>query len=136
MLTKDKGPDLEDALQQLGAKRIEATLVASLALEGALGTREIVERTGLRQPEVSVGMQVLRSRHGVEAEAVPRQGKGRPMHRYRLVAQPADMLAYYESEGRRTIDRFNSAMTTVRRYFQSTPSGPRGNPATAAAASA
>ena len=133
MLTKDKGPDLEDALQQLGAKRIEATLVASLALEGALGTREIVEKTGLRQPEVSVGMQVLRSRHWVEAEAVPRAGKGRPMHRYRLVAQPADMLAYYESEGRRTIDRFNSAMMTVRRYFQSTPSGARPTPASASA---
>ena len=133
MPSKDQDPDLEDALQQLGAKRIEATLVASLALEGALGTREIVERTGLRQPEVSVGMQVLRSRHWVEAEAVPREGKGRPMHRYRLVAQPADMLAYYESEGRRTIDRFNSAMTTVRRYFQPTPSAPRGSPATASA---
>jgi predicted transcriptional regulator len=133
MLSKDQGPDLEDALQQLGAKRIEATLVASLALEGALGTREIVEKTGLRQPEVSVGMQVLRSRHWVEAEAVPREGKGRPMHRYRLVAQPSDMLAYYESEGRRTIDRFNSAMTTVRRYFQATPSAPRPSPAAASA---
>ncbi|MEA3136267.1 MAG: hypothetical protein QOJ26_1715 [Thermoplasmata archaeon] len=133
MLSKDKGPDLEDALQQLGAKRIEATLVASLALDGALGTREIVERTGLRQPEVSVGMQVLRSRHWVEAEAVPRAGKGRPMHRYRLVAQPADMLAYYESEGRRTIDRFNSAMTTVRRYFQSAPSASRPSHAAASA---
>ena len=135
MPLKDQGPDLEDALQQLGAKRIEATLVASLALEGALGTREIVEKTGLRQPEVSVGMQVLRSRHWVEAEAVPRAGKGRPMHRYRLVAQPADMLAYYESEGRRTIDRFNSAMTTVRRYFQAgpPPSAPRGTPAAASA---
>ena len=135
MPTKDQGPDLEDALQQLGAKRIEATLVASLAREGALGTREIVERTGLRQPEVSVGMQVLRTRHWVEAEPVPREGKGRPMHRYRLVAQPADMLAYYESEGRRTIDRFNTAMSTVRRYFTGPPmaQSPRGTPATTAA---
>ena len=133
MPSKDQGPDLEEALQQLGAKRIEATLVASLALEGALGTREIVERTGLRQPEVSVGMQVLRSRHWVEAEAVPREGKGRPMHRYRLVALPAEMLAYYESEGRRTIDRFNTAMVTVRRYFQSAPSAPRPSQAAASA---
>ncbi|MFA5945040.1 MAG: ArsR family transcriptional regulator [Candidatus Thermoplasmatota archaeon] len=133
MPLKDQGPDLEDALQQLGAKRIEATLVASLALQGALGTREIVERTGLRQPEVSVGMQALRGRHWVEAEAVPRAGKGRPMHRYRLVAQPAEMLAFYESEGRRTIDRFNTAMGTVRRYFQPTPAGSRAASATASA---
>jgi predicted transcriptional regulator len=117
MPNKDPAPDLEEALQQLGAKRIEATLVASLAQQGSLGTREIVERTGLRQPEVSVGMQMLRGRHWVEAETVPRHGKGRPMHRYRLVAPPADILAFYESEGRRTIERFNDAMSTVRRYF-------------------
>src|ERR1044072_6354743 len=48
-------PALEETLQQLGAKRIEATLVARLALDGALGTREIVERTGLRPPHGSVG---------------------------------------------------------------------------------
>lgn len=114
---KEHAPDLEEALQQLGAKRIEATLVASLAKDGSLGTRDIVEKTGLRQPEVSVGMQMLRSRHWVEAETVPREGKGRPMHRYRLVARPADILAFYESEGRRTIERFNEAMATVRRYF-------------------
>jgi predicted transcriptional regulator len=114
---KEQVPDLEEALQQLGAKRIEATLVASLAKQGSLGTRDIVEKTGLRQPEVSVGMQMLRGRHWVEAETVPREGKGRPMHRYRLVARPSDILAFYESEGRRTIERFNDAMSTVRRYF-------------------
>ena len=118
MPAKDSAPDLEDALQQLGAKRIEATLVASLAAKGSMGTRDIVARTGLRQPEVSVGMQVLRGRHWVEAESVPREGKGRPMHRYRLIARPGDILAFYESEGRRTIERFNNAMSTVRRYFQ------------------
>jgi predicted transcriptional regulator len=117
MPNKDDKPELEDALQRLGAKRIEATLVASLAQGGPLGTRDIVEKTGLRQPEVSVGMQVLRGRHWVEAEAVPREGKGRPMHRYRLVAAPAEMLAFYESEGKRTIDRFNEAILTVRRHF-------------------
>lgn len=125
-------PALEEALQQLGAKRIEATLVARLALDGALGTREIVERTGLRQPEVSVGMQVLRGRHWVVAEPVPREGKGRPMHRYRLVAAPTEVLAHYESEGRRTIDRFNTALQTVRRAFTSV----EGKQPPAAAASA
>src|SRR5688572_5956487 len=108
---------LEAALQQLGAKRIEATLVASLAHGDALGTRDIVEATGLRQPEVSVGMQMLRTRHWVEAESVPRHGKGRPMHRYKLVARPAEILAFYESEARRTIEQFNAAMSTVRSYF-------------------
>jgi predicted transcriptional regulator len=126
-------PALEEALQQLGAKRIEATLVARLALDGALGTREIVERTGLRQPEVSVGMQVLRGRHWVVAEPVPREGKGRPMHRYRLVAAPAEVLAFYEGEGRRTIDRFNTALQTVRRHFSSVRDGKQPSPVAASA---
>jgi predicted transcriptional regulator len=80
-------------------------------------------------------MQVLRGRHWVVAEPVPREGKGRPMHRYRLVAAPAAVLAFYEGEGRRTIDRFNEAMSTVRRYFSgsSFADSMRRTPAAAAA---
>ncbi len=107
--------ELQDALQRLGAKRVEATLVSSLVEQGPLGTRDLVEGTGLRQPEVSVGMQVLRDRSWVQAEAIPRAGKGRPMHRYKLVADATTIRKHYENEGKRTIDAFNQAMQVVRR---------------------
>lgn len=107
--------DLQDALQRLGARRVEATLVAVLATAGPLGTREIVARTGLRQPEVSVGMQVLRDRGWVQSETVPRVGKGRPMHSYRLAVASPQVRRHYEAEARRRLDEVNGALQTVRK---------------------
>jgi predicted transcriptional regulator len=109
--------ELLEALQRLGAKRVEATLVAALAQGEPLGTNDLVEHTHLRQPEVSVGMQELRERGWVAAEPVPRQGKGRPMHRYRLLAKMGTVRAYYENLGKRAIAEFNAAMQVVQRYL-------------------
>lgn len=106
--------DMEGALQQLGAKRVEAALLACLLRDGPIGTKEIVDKTGLRQPEVSVGMQVLRDRDWVEAEAVPRSGKGRPMHKYRLVADAAKIRRHYEEQGTQAIAQYRSAMDALR----------------------
>ena len=107
--------ELQDALQQLGARRVEAALVASLVEEGPLGTRDIVQRTGLRQPEVSVGMQTLRERSWVEAEAMPRHGKGRPMHRYKLVAPAGAIRRHYEAEAKKTIGTVETAIDVLKR---------------------
>lgn len=107
--------ELQEALQRLGARRVEGALVAALSEAGALGTRELVERTGLRQPEVSVGIQVLRDRSWVETETVPRQGKGRPMHRYRLLAPPVAIRRHYEEEGRRAIANLDGAVQVLKR---------------------
>ncbi len=117
MLKLSEGAELSAALQQLGAKRVEAALVASLAEAGPLGTRDIVEKTGLRQPEVSVGMQELRDRHWVAFDAVPRAGKGRPMHRYRLVADREAIRRYYESQARNVISAFEKALNIVKEHL-------------------
>lgn len=113
-LMLSEGADLAAALQQLGAKRVEATLVASLSQGQPLGTKDIVEATGLRQPEVSVGMQELRDRHWVAYDPVPRQGKGRPMHRYRLVAARDDIRRYYEAQAKGAMAAFERALNIVR----------------------
>ena len=89
--------------------------MAALATQGPLGTRDIVARTGLRQPEVSVGMQALRDRGWVHSEAVPRAGKGRPMHSYRLAVASPQVRRHYEGEGRRRLDEVNEALQTVRK---------------------
>jgi len=109
-----RGSDLVEPLQRLGAKRVEATLLAVLLKEGSQGTKEIVEGTGLRQPEVSVGMQVLRDRGWVEAEAIPRRGKGRPMHKYRLVVEPQEIRKYFEAEGKKEIEAYKQAVQVLK----------------------
>lgn len=109
---------LRDCLQQLGAKRVEATLMASLIVRGPMGTQDIVEHTGLRQPEVSVGMRMLRDRKWVDAEAVPREGKGRPMHRYRLSARPKDVCGHYASMGQDAIRSYEDAISVLEKHLK------------------
>ena len=117
MLKLSEGAELTEALQQLGAKRVEAALVASLANGEPMGTRDIVEKTGLRQPEVSVGMQELRDRHWVAFDSVPRQGKGRPMHRYRLVADKDAIRRYYEQQARGVMQAFERALNVIKQQL-------------------
>ena len=50
---------------------------------------EIEKGTGLRQPEVSIAMQELRRRRWVDKRDIKKEGKGRPVHAYRL-ATPFD----------------------------------------------
>lgn len=109
---------LSDALQRVGASRIEAALVELLAAEPDVSTKEAVEATQLRQPEVSVGMRDLVDRGWVACEPIPRQGKGRPMNRYRLVADPARLHVHYEALGQQARSDLDAAMRTLEKRWQ------------------
>lgn len=114
--TKEGSPhSLTEALQRLGAGRVEATLVAALVRRDGLGTRELVEQTQLRQPEVSVGMAKLRARGWIEAEPIARQGKGRPMHRYLLRTDRQRVRQFYEALAKKVQEQLAAALTVVRR---------------------
>ena len=45
---------------------------------------EIEREAGLRQPEVSIAMQWLRRRGWINKRNMKKEGKGRPVHGYRL----------------------------------------------------
>ncbi len=111
---------MADCLTRLGAGRVEASLVASLLVQSPLATKDIVARTGLRQPEVSVGMRTLRERGWVAAEPIPREGKGRPMHRYRLEVDAAQVYGHYAVQAQHQVDALKEALG---QFAQSLPSG-------------
>jgi predicted transcriptional regulator len=119
-MSRPAGADgiLQDALQRLGAKRIEATLLASLLQHGPQGTKEIVDQSGLRQPEVSVGMHILRDRGWVDVAAIPRSGKGRPMHRYELTVGAPAILRRFEATDRQAIDDVKQALQVLRQQLR------------------
>src|SRR3989337_2254479 len=65
------------------SKNLAKTLVC-LSKRSETTSVEIEKATGLRQPEVSIAMQELRSRKWVEKRDIKQEGKGRPVHAYRL----------------------------------------------------
>lgn len=61
-----------------------AKAVVLLASRGEATSPQVEGETGLRQPEVSTAMKELRERGWVAKRDVRREGKGRPLHAYRL----------------------------------------------------
>ena len=64
---------------------------------------EIEISTALRQPEVSIAMQELRRRKWVIKRDIKKEGKGRPVHSYKL-SLPFDSDRRHDREGRKKAD--------------------------------
>ncbi len=98
---------------RLGVGRVEATLVACMVADSPVPTKTVVSRTGLRHPEVSVGMRPLRERGWVESEPIPREGKGRPMHRYKLSIPAQEIYEHYAHEAHEAIRAKQQALDAL-----------------------
>ncbi|MFQ5553627.1 MAG: MarR family transcriptional regulator [Thermoplasmata archaeon] len=61
-----------------------ALVLVLLATQEEATSRDIEAHTGLRQPEVSTAMTDLREREWVTKRDIKKEGKGRPLHAYRL----------------------------------------------------
>ncbi len=101
--------NLRNALQRLGVPRVEAALVAFLQEHDDAATHDIMEATELRQPEVSVGMRRLKARGWVASEPIPREGKGRPMNRYKRTVSEKDIHDHYERHAKKAIAALETA---------------------------
>ncbi len=60
--------------------------------KGEVTSVEIERETGLRQPEVSIAMQWLRRKGWINKRNMKKEGKGRPIHGYRLSKDFNDIL--------------------------------------------
>jgi predicted ArsR family transcriptional regulator len=88
-----------------------ARILAELAEDGLLDTRELAQRVGLHVNTVRVHLGVLADAGLVETETQPSQGRGRPRLAYRAVGEPPD-----ESGGRRYRLLAEILTTLVARY--------------------
>jgi predicted transcriptional regulator len=106
---------LIDLLMRTGVSRNLARTLVFLAARGETTSLEIEKRTGLRQPEVSVSMKELRRRGWVTKRDVRKEGKGRPLHAYRL-ARPFDRIVEEVVEGeRQKISRIEDTIRALKR---------------------
>src|SRR6266545_4357883 len=83
--------DTVELLVRTGMPKNVAKALVFLASREETTSVEIEKATGLRQPEVSIAMQELRRRRWVDKRDIKKEGKGRPVHAYRL-AVPFDAI--------------------------------------------
>jgi predicted transcriptional regulator len=74
-----------ELLIDMGVSKKTAKTLAYLSHVDESISRRIEENTSLRQPEVSTALKELRSRGWIEKQDIRKEGKGRPIHSYRMV---------------------------------------------------
>lgn len=86
-----------------------------LAARGETTSVEIEKGVGMRQPEVSISMKELRERGWVAKRDVKREGKGRPLHAYRLARPLADIVDEVVEEERGRLREAEEALDRLQR---------------------
>ena len=99
---------LVDLLIETGLSRNIAKTLVFLSKREETTSVEIEKATGLRQPEVSIAMQELRRRRWVDKRDIKKEGKGRPVHSYRLSVPWSEILAHIDREEQAKIDRIEA----------------------------
>jgi predicted transcriptional regulator len=87
-----------ETLRNLGMSRNVATTMVYLMNVDEASSREIEISTGLRQPEVSLAMRLMRNQSWVSTHSEKKPGKGRPMNIYSLAAPVDEIISYYEGK--------------------------------------
>jgi len=108
---------LVDLLVNAGlAKNVAKTLVF-LARRDETTSVDIEKATGLRQPEVSLAMAVLRERGWIEKRDLKKEGKGRPVHAYRLTLPMEGILDAIARDERQKIGAIEENLRRLQEGF-------------------
>jgi len=77
--------EIIDLLIDMGVSKKTAKTLTYLSHVDESISRSIEENTNLRQPEVSTALKELRGRGWIEKQDIRKEGKGRPIHSYKMV---------------------------------------------------
>ncbi len=84
--------------------------------KGEITSVEIERETGLRQPEVSIAMQWLRRKGWINKRNMKKEGKGRPIHGYRLSKSFNEILEEIIQELSNKISEINSNIDQLKSF--------------------
>jgi len=115
-----KDESLVDLLVNTGMPKNVAKTLAFLRKKDETTSVEIEIMTSLRQPEVSIAMQELRRRKWVIKRDIKKEGKGRPVHAYKLAIPFDKIIETLEKEERKRIESIEKNIEQLK-ALSSTP---------------
>jgi predicted transcriptional regulator len=83
--SKSSNDEIVNLLVDMGVSRKTAKTLTYLSSVHECISKTIEEETRLRQPEVSTALKELRGRGWIAKEDIKKEGKGRPIHSYKMV---------------------------------------------------
>jgi predicted transcriptional regulator len=112
----DEEETLVNLLTRTGIAKNVARTLAFLRNREETTSVEIETSTALRQPEVSIAMQELRRKKWVIKRDIKKEGKGRPVHSYKLAIPFEKIVEMIDKEERKRIADIESNVKDLRRY--------------------
>jgi len=106
--------DFIEVLKSLKVPKSVAAIITYLASMSEATSREIEIGTGLRQPEVSMGMRTLHENSWVAETDIKGEGKGRPRKVYSLSVSLDEIIKHYEEEKSRESAQAMAAIQKLR----------------------
>ncbi len=117
-LTK-KQKKLVERLRQAGVERNIALTLTFVAGKEEATRREIERATGLKQPEVSIATQTMRERDWMDKRDIKKEGKGRPVHGYRLDKALKEIIDEIKEEERERIKEMENNLKKIEELVNS-----------------
>lgn len=116
-LTEDQD-ELIDRLIKAGLQKNIAKTLVFVASKDETKSREIESSTNLRQPEVSIAMQELRDRGWVTKRDIKKEGKGRPVHGYKLDKGIGEIIDEIENKEKDRINKIQENLKRIKELSQ------------------
>jgi predicted transcriptional regulator len=114
-----KDEALVDLLMNTGMPKNVAKTLVFLRRKEETTSVEIEISTALRQPEVSIAMQELRRRKWVTKRDIKKEGKGRPVHAYKLSIPFDKIIEALEKEERKRMERIEANIALLKQAMLS-----------------
>ncbi len=114
-----KDEALVDLLMNTGMPKNVAKTLVFLRKKEETTSVEIEISTALRQPEVSIAMQELRRRKWVMKRDIKKEGKGRPVHAYKLSIPFDKIIEALEKEERKRMERIEANIALLKQAILS-----------------
>ena len=116
MAISEEGVKLAKFLILSDIPRSVAYTLVYIRDKGEITSVEIERETGLRQPEVSIAMQWLRRKGWINKRNMKKEGKGRPIHGYKLSKEFNEILEEIIQDLTAEIGEINSKIDQLKAF--------------------
>lgn len=113
-LIKNEEMEMISALIKAKIPKNVAKCLVHLAIRGESSSHDIETRMDMRQPEVSIGIQELRKLNWVVKFEIKKEGKGRPIHTYKLVVPFDRVVEYIEKKEKERIREISENLEKIK----------------------
>jgi len=113
----EKDEKLVKNLMEAGLQKNIARTLVYLRKVDEVTSVEVERAARLRQPEVSIAMQWLEKKGWVVKRDIKKEGKGRPVYKYRLAKSFAEIINEIEADLNKKINEINSIINDLKSYL-------------------